>query len=291
MKGIETTLSSLSESLPDVHSEKPAVELYLTRVGIKNYRVKVTICSGDCEAVALTMSMHVDLPGNLRGVHVSRFIEVVEALAKQAHNSIPEFLRRVVDAVLDKHEYATRAEIHASFEHVLEGGEVVSAEYVVVKARAELVEEVLRVSFTGVTACPCVQRVYSYVEKCPLESTPTHLQRSVLTITVKSSNPIQIDPLEVYRVCRRAFSNTLASKLKRLEEYAHIKQTIGNPRFVEDVARIAVKLFVEAFSSVLRDSDKLAVEVDSFESIHVFDTHASVENTIAEFKRELGINR
>jgi len=290
MKDPETTwLSSgvVKQLLPDVHSEKPGIQLHLDHVGIKNYRVKLIVCNTVCESMHLSVDMYVDLPATLRGVHMSRFIEAINEAKQEAYRNTRDFLWRVVDEVLKRHEYALKAEVCIKYEQMTESNDVIKVKRCMSETRDGDVEELLKVSMWGITACPCVQKIYSYLENCPIEKSPTHLQRTLLKISIKQKGGISIDPIDVYRVCKLAFSNTLTDRLKRAEEYIHVKKTIANPRFVEDVARYAVKHVIEAFSNNLHNDSLLTVEVNSYESIHSYDTYAYIEADIGSLKRLL----
>lgn len=273
--------------LPDVHEEEPVVKLPLTSVGVKGYNVRVNICGKQCETRELVLEIYVDLPHNKRGVHMSRFIDVVKELSKANYASISSFLRRIAYAVLEKHEYSSHVSVQAGTSLIVENGNVVNAKCGVFLDKYGYTREFVEASFKGVTACPCVQKVYSYVENTVLENTPTHLQRTLLRIHVNSDSELGIDPIELYRVGKEAFSGLLTDLLKRYDEYVHVKRIVGNPKFVEDVVRQAVFLVYREFRNKLSRNAKIVVEAISEESIHVYDTYAYVETSIDELEEIL----
>ncbi|MCI0404996.1 MAG: GTP cyclohydrolase I FolE2 [candidate division Zixibacteria bacterium] len=63
----------------DLQNEKDFRNVPLNRVGVKNLRYPVEVLdqkAGRQKTVA-NISMFVDLPGDLRGTHLSRFVELV----------------------------------------------------------------------------------------------------------------------------------------------------------------------------------------------------------------------
>ena len=59
------------------------------------------------------------------------------------------------------------------------------------------------------------------------------------------------------------------------------------PRFVEDVARSLVFNVYEVFTNELRDEDRIAVKVVSFESIHPYNLYAYSSYSIKELREKL----
>jgi len=275
------------DKLPDVHEEKPSIPISINSVGITGYRVKATICNRECREYHLSLEIYVDLPQTKRGVHISRFIEAVEETISKNHRDIWSLLREIALKSLEKHVYANKVEVYGSTELIIESNNVVSVKQGVILGRGNDTRHYLSLSFKGVTACPCVQKIYSYVEKTPLSNTPTHLQRTILKIEVETRGDSVLDPIEVYMVSRKAFSGVLRDKLKRYEEYLQVKEIVGNPRFVEDVVRYAAKALYDVFSDKLPRDTRLVIEARSEESIHVYDTYARLETTIEELENVL----
>jgi GTP cyclohydrolase I len=281
--------SGADKTLPDIHSEEPEVPLTISHAGIKNYHFKIILCSEDgCRDQLVELSIGVRLPGTNRGVHMSRFIEAVEEVSRKKYYSLYELLYELGQRSLEKHEYTDRVHVSIRTSFLVENNDIVEVEVGGDIGRKGVEHEYLSITFRGVTACPCLQRVYSYIEKTPVENTPTHLQRAILRIRIERRGEIGIDPLEIYRVCRKAFSGLLASKLKRYDEYTHVKNIISNPMFTEDVVRKAAFLLYKEFAEKLDGDTGLVVEAISEESIHVFNTYAVLEASIKDLGVILG---
>ena len=67
--------------LPDIQSQPDHRALAIDRVGIRGLRhpIKVTTASGVAIATIATVDMSVALPATLKGTHMSRFLEVLQA--------------------------------------------------------------------------------------------------------------------------------------------------------------------------------------------------------------------
>jgi GTP cyclohydrolase FolE2 len=70
-------------SLPDIQSEPDLRELRIEAVGIKGVRYPMTIGAGAAgQATVASFSMTVGLAAQVKGTHMSRFIELLEAQAR-----------------------------------------------------------------------------------------------------------------------------------------------------------------------------------------------------------------
>lgn len=266
--------------LPDVHDEKPSVQFHIDGVGITNYKIRVVLCNNECIERNVKLDIYVDLPEMLRGVHLSRFIDVIEEVigSNRKHRSLWSLLKDIAWKTLDKHKYSSIVSVYGSTEIVIDSNIVDVKQGVILKKQSNShdISHYVYVSFKGVTACPCVQKVYSFLEKIPLSYTPTHMQRTKLVVELVIPGEAIIDPLDIYRVVGKALSGYLRSKLKRYDEYLYVKEVISKARFVEDVVRYAVKELYSFFADKLPGKTKVFIEARSEESIHVFDTIAFI---------------
>lgn len=285
----------------DIQNSTPDVEIKIDRVGVKHVKRVVSLntpkglMNFNCELEA-----YIDLPANQRGVHMSRNIEAfIEAIDEARHNGascLEEMVERSSRKLLEKHPYASRAEVIANTlffydEDFLESHTQEVAE-VRIKSIIDRKNHNIRcvsVTLEGMTACPCAQATYSEMEGTQLEQTPTHTQRAKLTISVTINETVnKIARIEwLIDVARDAFSAPVISLLKRIDEYKLIKSAIRKPRFAEDVARFAIinmakKLYNEGFplDTIVR------VEIESFESIHPHNVYAFKEAKVKELLEE-----
>ncbi len=270
----------MSSDLPDIHVEKPEIQLSIDWAGIKGYMAHVRICSLDCRDHLLVIDARVNLPNNLRGVHMSRFIDAIRGEASREHDSIRGFLISLADKLLILHNYAERVYVKAKTT-LLHRELYVETTRTLITGGDGFRRETLKISFHGITLCPCLQNVYSYLEKTPLEKSPSHMQRA--RITVRLTGPeIPVDPGGLVDAVAPAFSALPRGRLKRLEEYMLVKEALHNPRFVEDAARYAAALIAETYNDKLPPETLVYVKIVSHESIHPYDTVAIIQSRLRE---------
>ncbi len=280
--------TSYREELPDVHIEPPPISIPINRVGLRDYRTYIRICRGKCREYLVSINMYTDLPRNMRGVHVSRFIDVIKENQDREYGSLIEFLRRLAKESLTRHEYVYRAEAYGRISLIY------NDQYVMMKAGSSIdrdgnTRERLQITLYGITVCPCVQRVYSFLEKTVLEKTPSHMQRARFKLEIYSTK-IDIDVYDLVDTIIDSFSSTPRSRLKRYDEYLLIREAYSRPRFVEDVVRIASKLFYDKYRGILPRNTYIAFKVESEESIHPYNTYACIETTIEELDKYFSRN-
>jgi len=275
--------------IPDVHSSKPLIPIKLDAVGLRNYPVllKVKGVGDSVETMIVKLDLSIDLPGDQRGVHISRLVDAVELFKDMVFENVFEYARLLAFKLLDLNNYSSIARVRLKYDIVLNDGNVIRVVFSSKTSRNDIVEEALELSFKGVIACPCLRELFAFIEGLNSDKAPTHMQRALLRIAITSRECIDLNPVEVYDVVKNSFSNTLTARLKRFDEYLYVKKLLSNPRFVEDVAREVLIRLYKGFKDKLRNC-RIRVEVLSFESIHVYDIYASVEIDIDSLRGILG---
>jgi len=258
--------------LPEVHDEEPEHSLVVDRIGVSGYRGWVRICGFDgCIDRGVTIDIYVDLPGNMRGVHVSRFIEVLDEARVKSFDSIYDFLEYLARESLVKHSYSRRVEVFVKTSFYPRDTGSIEALFGLKLSRDDRLEYLVSIKLYGLTVCPCVQKVYSYLENTRLEDTPSHMQRTMLEITVESPSRINLE--ELIRIGLDSFSAPLKSYLKRYDEYLLVKNALKKPRFVEDVLRSVIVELMNRFNS---GKVRFRVRAVSEESIHPYNVYGEI---------------
>lgn len=249
----------------DVQSEADHRNVPLDRVGVEGlvYPIKVMQKTGGYQDTVARISMHVNLPHNFRGTHMSRFVEV---LNEYRHNVSYRNLQRMLCKLRDVLDAET-AHIEMEFPYFLEKKAPVSGipscmSYTC-KFSATQDHEfdfILEVNTPVHTLCPCSKEI---------SDRGAHNQRANVKIEVRMAGLIWIEDL--IDIAESSASAPLYSLLKREDEKFITEHAYDTPRFVEDVVReVALKL----------DENKLVtwyrVSVTSFESIHNHNAYACV---------------
>lgn len=251
--------------MQDVQNQKDERNIYLNEVGIRNPHYPIQIKNGEGHWIPVTarVSMFADLEGEQRGVHMSRFVEILENNQRMDL----EHMQRILE------EICARAEAHSSFIRVafeyfvwkksprtgLESYLNVDVEYYA-SLRGDELEFELTVRTPVMTLCPCSKEISDF---------SAHNQRAFITITAATDRFIWIEDL--VHIAEESASSPVYSLLKRPDEKYITEQAYDNPMFVEDVAREVKLLMDETFMI-----PEYTIEVESEESIHNHEAYAKV---------------
>jgi GTP cyclohydrolase I len=251
----------------DIQSGPPDVALAVDRVGIKNFRLPLTVRDrvlGRQHTVA-DVELSVDLPARFKGTHMSRFVEALSGFTGELDLVSFKTLLADVRARLE----AENAHLTLRFPYFLSKSSPasgatalmdyacqVSGEFVGGKFR-----QTLGVDVPVMTVCPC---------SLAISDQGAHSQRAVVSIRCRFSGFVWLE--ELVEIAEGAGSSPVYALLKREDEKYVTEQAFANPTFVEDVAR--------RVASALHEHPKVTwfrVEVESFESIHNHSAFAGIE--------------
>ncbi|KXB05609.1 hypothetical protein AKJ49_00445 [candidate division MSBL1 archaeon SCGC-AAA382A03] len=282
----------------DVQEREPEIALKIDKAGVKGVKKKISTQTPEgAFFYDVILDAYVDLPKTQRGTHMSRdieaFLEAIEEAKKEESSSLEEVLHDICQKLIQKHSYATRAELIAKTRHQYQErftkittSEEADVTISVSMSRNDKDKKSVKVKVPGMTVCPCAQEMYSDKEETELDKTPSHTQRAKLIIEAAAENKlVRLDWL--IEAARKAFSAPTVSLLKREDEYSLIKQAYQKPRFIEDLIRHALqncyeKLIEEGYP----EDTVIKIEAESFESIHPHNAYASRETTLGELKEE-----
>ena len=240
----------------DVQNEKPENEIELEKVGIEGLK-KFILIRRPTETYysVVTINSYIALPCNLRGAHMSRFIESTDEIPTEA-SSIEELAERISKRAFKKHGFNCYTEVFSElpFNRVRPSGEKENAiARMFARFSTKNNKKLVGASVTGVLACPCAKEMCGGL---------THNQRGILTVEIDiSKNSIEL--LDIIDLCQQSFSAPTFSLLKRPEEKEIVEKIHKNPMFVEDVVRKCVQSLREKYPKKF-----CRVKCVSFESIH-----------------------
>ncbi len=303
--------------LPDVQLSKPDVEIGLSRVGAKGIRKLVQVKRAGKRPVILiaTFDVYVDLPSTRKGVNLSRNFEavdeVIENLVKEPIENIEDLNIRIVDELLKRHDYATKAEVLMDAEYILrkktpssnqQTQEVIMILSEAVKWRNGEKRVYIGAEVHGITACPCAQELIKAYSAEKLEemgispdkiskimkSIPfaTHNQRGKGFVKVEVGDDFRPRIEDIIEIAKSGMSYEIYEILKREDELEVVKEAHLNPRFVEDAVRLMAKKAVETFTSA-PDDVRIYFRQINEESIHQHDVIAERTATMGELRDEL----
>jgi GTP cyclohydrolase I len=256
--------------LPDVQSHADRRNLAIQRVGVKDITHPLTVLTarGPQPTVA-SVDMYVALPPDVKGTHMSRFLEVLAA----AHEPVsPAMLQRLMTTMLARLDAdAGYVEMRLPY-FVMKTAPVSGVESLMdyrvtmrVEAKAGSTTVTMQVLVPVTSLCPCSKNISEY---------GAHNQRSHVTIAATLRDELPVEAL--IAVAEGAASCELWGLLKRPDEKYVTERAYDNPKFVEDLVR-DVALGIEAIDAV----SAYTVESENFESIHNHSAYARIERVKA----------
>lgn len=231
----------LALGVEDVQATGDAREVPIDEVGIEelSYPIAVEGRDGGSQQTVAEVAMTVSLAQHLRGVHMSRFVEV---LSTHAERIGPSGFREMVAATKAKLE-SDRSHIALRFPYFLarqapESGMSAMTRYECrltgeATERGVAIEVGVRVPVTSL--CPCSKEISDY---------GAHNQRGHVEIAVTSpwetGEAAGIWFEDLIEVAEAAASAPVYPLLKRSDERYVTMQAYDNPAFVEDIVRDVV---------------------------------------------------
>jgi len=253
--------------MKDIQASPASVSIAIDRVGITSIRLPLTVkdrAMGRQNTVA-EVDLSVDLPGEFKGTHMSRFVEALESWngeldyhgfkdlvegvrdrleAKNARITVrfPYFVRRASPA--------SRASSNMDYQCTVQGD-----------LAGDRFRITLSVAVPVMTVCPC---------SLAISDQGAHSQRTVVRVTCRFKGFVWLE--ELIEMAEAAGSSPVYALLKREDEKHVTEAAFANPCFVEDVVRNMAK--------ALNEHEKVtwySVEAESFESIHNHCAFAGIE--------------
>jgi GTP cyclohydrolase I len=259
--------SKTVDLIPDTQSIRDTRQIPINKVGIKDivHPVRVLSRSGGAQQTVARLNMYVNLPHNLKGTHMSRFVELLNGYEREVTVHSFKMMLSEMTARLE----GDMGYIQMTFPYFIDKAAPVSTVRSLmnydVTFHGERVGDSSRIWIKVIvpvtSLCPCSKSIASY---------GAHNQRSHITLDVCTDHLIWIE--EIVELAETEAACELYGLLKRPDEKYVTERAYDNPKFVEDVVRdVAVKLNADARILAYR------VESENFESIHNHSAYAMVE--------------
>ncbi|MXR41615.1 GTP cyclohydrolase I FolE2 [Halobaculum sp. WSA2] len=306
----------MSHQLPDVQASRPDVSVGLSQVGVTGVDKLVKVDRGDPRpwVFMAEFSVFVDLPGERKGIDMSRNMEVIdevlEAATREEAYRIEDVCGDAAERLLAKHDYTTTAEIEMTAELAARedtpasGRETQSTFTVVASAVADEdgTREEIGAEVTGMTVCPCSQGMSESRAREKLDDLgvddevaeefldavpqPGHSQRGHATLTFTADGTPDVDLLDVIDTARDSMSARIYNYAKRPDEDHMTYEAHMDAKFVEDCVRALAEDVVETYDH-LDDDVVVHMKQSNDESIHQHNAHAEREITMGTLREEL----
>ena len=253
-------------SIADVQSSKDLRNLAIDLVGIKGARHPILVADEDEneQSTIAEFDMYVDLPPNIKGTHMSRFIEILNGQDSALSLHSFKSLLKQMTARLG----ATTGVIRVSFPFFIRKYAPISRvqslmDYQVTfngRLAPDSTSVELEIVIPVTSLCPCSKEISDY---------GAHNQRSHVTLKVEARNSVTIT--KMVQLVEQEASCELFGTLKRPDEKYVTERAYENPKFVEDLVRdIAARLNDD------HDICRFSVAAENFESIHNHSAYAVI---------------
>jgi GTP cyclohydrolase-4 len=289
----------------DVQNRRIENGFRLTRVGITGVKKPVMVHrNGRDNHLTALIDVFVDLPSNQKGSHMSRNVEIITEMidenVRKDVRSLEDLAGGICRALLDRHEYASYAEVRMEADYFLErsttsGWSTLEPFKLMARATAKRGNGMMKlvgVEVAGMTACPCAMETVTHMlekespdvgklrSKVPMIS---HNQRNITTLMVEVPEQVEIEADDLVDIVEGSLSSPTFGILKREDEARVVIDAHRNPKFVEDVVRDILGKLLERYSG-LPDSVHVTVRSESEESIHKHNAFAERVTTLGELR-------
>ena len=255
------------QTLDDTQSLPDARHLPIQRVGIKalRYPMQIITSAGEVQGTVATFAMYVGLPEQVKGTHMSRFIQLLDEqrvpISSQSFLALEKRMRERLDAATSYLEmsfpyFRRKAAPVSGVESLLDSDVKMIIETTAAQGTRLTIEVVAPVT----SLCPCSKKISDY---------GAHNQRSHITIRAEGSTALSIDSL--IDIAEREASSELYGVLKRADEKFVTERAYDNPKFVEDLVR-DIALACQSHDHV----GDFMVASENFEAIHNHSAYAEI---------------
>jgi GTP cyclohydrolase IB len=262
--------SAPSDTLPDTQASKDRRNQVIHKAGVKDLRYPLVVdLGGGIQSTVGIWSMYVGIPADVKGTHMSRFVECLEAHGAQSRPlGFADFveLESTMRARLDN---AEAGYIHVHFPYFVRKAAPVSGITSLLDYEVTLTAETtpdhqghlrLQLRVPVKSLCPCSKTISDY---------GAHNQRSHILLDVELTQNIAI--IELIRLAEEEASCEIFGLLKRSDEKWITERAYENPKFVEDLVRdLALRLTIHPAIG------HFIVSAENFESIHNHSAFAEI---------------
>ena len=275
----------------DVPNKRPSFSVPLGEVGISAKTLWVLLPQG---RIPFSARLSVNLPGNLRGIHMSRMEEVISSLYDRNFSNLKEYAvelgMKMVSLQRGKQgKVILEGKLPLLRPTSVEGRSSVdsvdinlTAEFTEKNKKIKLSEMMIEAGVNHITACPCTQDYNQVLFKqndgpCPM---PTHSQRSHTTLSLASKD--DLPDFENLFDCLGSTLHVTRDLLKRPDEAEIILRSHRHPQFAEDTVRETARAAAMWFNTKVNQKTRVIIESVSLESIHIHDVRCRLETTMGK---------
>ncbi len=250
----------IKDSLPDIQNTVPFVQVNIDKVGINSLKLPLMFKQKDnvFQQVETDISCYVDLKKNIKGISMSRILEVLHENSGRPFNM--EIMQNISETIKNRTE-SKSCDLTFNFNYFVKKISPVTNKTGFIHYNVSLNTLNKRSQFINTyqiklyvtSLCPCSKEI---------SNNSAHNQKCLITIKYKTNDWIWIE--DVIDSIEKCGSCEIYSILKRPDEKYVTEFAYDNPLFVEDIARNCYSV-LQRFSSI----NSFSIKVESDESIHI----------------------
>lgn len=220
------------------------------------------------QQVVARIKMSTDLSPEVRGTHMSRFLEAINAY--QGYNFDTGSITNMLKEIKSKLR-VSEANIEVAFTYFIEKIAPVSKRKFLMNYQCKIIGKILKnnrilkeleVQVPISSVCPCSKAI---------SKEGAHNQRGLVTVNVTTSEFIWLEDL--IELAENGASGILYPILKRTDEKYVTEKMFDNPKFAEDIVRDVV-LSLKKDKRIINFS----IRCTNYESIHNHNVYAKITN-------------
>lgn len=261
-----------STPLPDIQSTGDRRRVAINKVGVTNVRYPISLRTpgkgngNEFLHTVATINMFVSLPHDVKGTHMSRFLEVLN----EYHNELCSDSLRLVANRMKEKLHSKDAYLELTFPYWVDKEAPVTGQSgkldfdVAFEMASNGTDDfVMTLKIPATSLCPCSKEISQY---------GAHNQRCDMTVKVRLADGVHLWIEELFSIVEQCASTQVFSVLKRPDEKWVTERAYENPKFVEDIVRdLAV---------ALNNDDRIVwyqCSSENYESIHNHNAYAFIE--------------
>jgi GTP cyclohydrolase I len=264
-------IKAIATALPDIQSTGDRRNVAINKVGVKAVRYPITLRTPGkgngtgTQTTVASINMYVALPPEVKGTHMSRFLEVLN----EHHESLcSDTLSDVCRTMKDRLK-SDEVHLELSFPYFIDKKAPVTGQSgkLDIDVTFEMASNgtddfILGIKVPATSLCPCSKEISAY---------GAHNQRCEMTVRVRLAEGQHLWIEELFAMIEQCASTQVFSVLKRPDEKWVTERAYENPKFVEDIVR--------DMAVVLNADDRVVwyeCFSENFESIHNHNAYAFI---------------
>ncbi len=274
------------EKETNIPDKEPEIRIPLNWVGLSPIETSLKLEGFEIELYS-KVTIGTKLPENRRGVHMSRFVNLVISESHNENSHIIDFCEKLARSAI-RYNSSDFSEINVHSRSV--DTRLYNSHFSLIARtiiNKKIVQNYHGIELQIITTCPCTQtyfrlsqhkdeiinKEYSNNKKL-LNEVPiaSHMQRAYLKILIPDNG--SISSKEILEIVLK-HHNIPKELLKRKDEHKLVEQSFNNPQFVEDVVRDSALLLLPLYERMIK-TDEITIIVNSEESIHNHSIEASL---------------